>query len=64
MDRKLIQEVFLRTARDSKYQMDPYEVAKFTGKLLSIHPLQVWTALGYMDTMISVAKGEHPICNG
>jgi hypothetical protein len=59
-DRKIIQDTFIRVAQDSNFEMDPYEVAKFTAGLLKISPFQIAFAFSDLKLMEQVAKGEHP----
>lgn len=58
--RQQIQEAYIRVCMDSGFQMEYIEAAKFTAKLLGLHPIEIWIAMGYMDTMEEIAKGIHP----
>ena len=59
-DRKFIQDVFIRTARDSGFAFNGVELAVFVGKLLDISPFMVYAAFSDMDAMNAVAAGTHP----
>lgn len=60
MDRALIQNTFIRVARDSRFRMDPYEVSHFVARLLNISALEVAFAFSDLQLMESVARGDHP----
>jgi len=60
IDRKTIQDSFIRIAQDSGFTMSGTDVAIFTGRLLKCSPFTVYAAFGYMDTMNAVANGTHP----
>lgn len=62
-DREHIQQIFIRIARDSKFEIDAFEVAKMTASLAEVHPLEVMGSFGF-DNMIAVANGTHPIVKG
>ena len=64
MDRKYIQDVFIRICRDSGFTIDYIDAAKLTGKVLKIPPFEVWEAMyiGDLQRMERIAKGEHPVC--
>jgi hypothetical protein len=61
-DRKQITDLYIATARDSGYQMDYIECAKFVARLLNISPREIWIAFSDLSTMERCAKGEHPAC--
>jgi hypothetical protein len=63
-DRKFLQDAYIRVCKDSGWQIDGIEAAKLTAKVIGCHPYQIWTAFGYLDTMLEVSKGDHPICKG
>lgn len=62
MDRKEMQDLYIRICRDSCWKMDHVEAAKFTGKMLNVSPIEVWCSFSGLDVMEQIAKGEHPAC--
>jgi hypothetical protein len=60
--RTLIQNLFIRVCRDSRFSMDPIDAAVMTGSILKCHPIQVWVALD-IDNMTRIANGTHPAVN-
>lgn len=60
INRKQIQDTFIRVAQDSKFGMDAYRVAHFTASLLNISALEVAFAFSNLKLMESVASGDHP----
>ncbi len=61
MNKEYIQSVFIRIAKDSQFQMDTFKLIHFVANLLKIHPIEVWAAFPYLDTMHEIASGKHPI---
>lgn len=59
-DRKVITDTFIRICSDSRFQWSATEAAKFTAKLLGIHPLEVSGAFASLQQMGEVAAGTHP----
>lgn len=59
IERKQIQDVFIRVCRDSGFKMEASAAAIFAAQLIQISPLEVWTAIGSMDTMRKIAQGTH-----
>jgi hypothetical protein len=39
--------------------MSAVDAAIFTANVLNIAPLEVWIAIGSMDTMMQIANGSH-----
>jgi hypothetical protein len=62
MERKAIQDLYIRVCRDSGWNMRCEEAAKLAAKVGGFHPMDVWTALPSLDTMRKIAAGEHPAC--
>lgn len=60
INRKQIQDTFIRVAQDSSFKMDAYEVAHFTAGLLKISAWEVAFAFSDLKLMESVASGDHP----
>lgn len=60
INRKTIQDSFIRIAQDSGFTMSSIDVAIFTGRLLGCSPFTVYEAFGDMDVMNAVANGTHP----
>ena len=60
LNRALIQNTFIRVARDSRFRMDPYDVTHFVARLLNISALEVAFAFSDLQLMESVARGDHP----
>jgi hypothetical protein len=42
--------------------MDEIRAADFVAQLLKLHPLEIWVALGTLQTMKQIAAGTHPVC--
>lgn len=61
-ERQYIQEVFIRVAKDSGFGLEGTRVALFVANLLDMPPFMVYTAMGDMDTMNKISKGDHPVC--
>lgn len=61
--RELIQNTYIRVAKDSGWKMNYIEVAKFVGSLLGEQPMIVCAAFGSLSLMEKVAKGGHPACH-
>ena len=59
VERKQIQDVYVRLCRDSKFTMDYIQVAILTASMLKIQPLEVWGALDF-NQMEQLADGTHP----
>ena len=62
VERKLIKEIYIRVCKDSGYGLDIYRAAALTGRILKIHPLEVWMVVGTIDVMEEIATGTHPVC--
>ena len=60
MDRKTITDIYVRTCLDSGFKMTAPAAATFAAKLLAIHPLDVWIAVGDFGHMMRIADGTHP----
>lgn len=62
MDRKKIQDLYIRVCRDSGWQFDYLDAAKFAAKVGGFHPMDVWLAMPDLSTMRKIAQGNHPAC--
>jgi len=62
MERKTITDLFIRTCKDSGFQLPYDQAAALTAGVLKISPMEVWVACGTLDTMQRIATGEHPAC--
>jgi hypothetical protein len=62
-ERSLIQDLYIRIAKDSNFQIDAIKVAQLTAGVLKIHPLEVAWAFPYLSVMHEVAAGDHPAVN-
>ena len=60
-DRKMIRDTFIRICRDSRFSVEAQWAAAFSAQMLGIHPIEVWTAFGSIDTMKAIATGKHPV---
>ena len=60
MDRKGMQDLFIRVCRDSGFKLDYVRAAQLAGKVGGFHPLELWCAMPGIDAMEQIAKGEHP----
>lgn len=58
--RKRIQEAFIRVCRDSGFGLESSRAANIAARVLGLHPLEVWIAIGDLSTMDRIASGEHP----
>lgn len=61
LDRKTIQDVYIRVCKDSGFGLDMFMAAKIAADTLNISSLEIGFAFG-MDTLEKIAKGEHPVC--
>ena len=61
--RKYISMAYIRVCRDSGFKFDHFRAAQFTAQLISIHPIEILTAVGNLSTMEEIAKGIHPVVN-
>jgi hypothetical protein len=59
-DRDTMQKVFIRICSDSKFSLDYVAAAQLAGKILGVHPLEVYGAFPSMSVMVKVSTGEHP----
>ena len=55
---KIIRELYIRTCKDSGYQLEWAKAAKFVADELDTHPLQVWVAFPSMEDMKKIAEGK------
>lgn len=63
LSRDEIQKLLIRVCRDSGWQMEWTKATILVGKVLDIHPMDVWCRAGIdIATMEKIAKGEHPVC--
>ena len=60
VERKTIQDLYIRICKDSKFNMGAIEVAIFAANVLNISPFEVYSAFSDLRTMNEVASGEHP----
>lgn len=60
MTREQIQQVFIRTCRDSGFSLESSRAANVAARVANISPLEVWTAIGSLEMMDRIASGEHP----
>lgn len=60
MERKAIQDLFIRLCRDSGFSLDTVRAMQFTALVANIHPLEVWMALPSLDVAEAIAAGKHP----
>ena len=60
VDRKTIQDIYIRVCKDSEFEMEYIQVAIFVAGLLNITPFEVYAAFGDLRTMGEVASGIHP----
>lgn len=61
-ERKTIQDVYIRTCRDSGWRLDWALAAQVAAAVLGIGALDIWSAVGTIDNMKRIATGEHPVC--
>lgn len=57
---RTIRDLFIRVCRDAGYHSDGVKAAILTAKVFGISPLQVWCAVGSLETMHRLADGTHP----
>jgi hypothetical protein len=60
--RQRIQNFYVRVCEDSRFKVDWLTAACLTASAFKIHPIQVWIAVGTVDTMEEIALGKHPVC--
>ena len=58
--RKLVQDVFIRVCRDSKFRLSTVRAASLVATMLKTHPLAVWLAMPSYSVMEEIACGVHP----
>lgn len=54
-----IRKIYIRVCRDSRFQMEPENAARFAASVAGCAPMDVLAALGH-DAMTSIANGTHP----
>ena len=57
------QQVFIRVCRDSGFRLEAVSAATLAATALRCSPLEIWTAVGSLDTMDAIANGSHPAAN-
>lgn len=60
IDRKLVQQVFIRICRDSRFKIGVVRAASLTARTLGCHPLEIWLAMPDWNTMDLISVGMHP----
>lgn len=61
MDRKFIQDTYIKVCRDSGFGLEWDRATHFVAVLLRISPFQVYIAFACMDRMKSIAAGTDPV---
>jgi hypothetical protein len=59
-DRTEKQKFFIRVCRDSGFKLDAINAAGIAAQAIGCSPLQIWVAVGSLDTMDAIASGNHP----
>lgn len=59
--RKQIQVAYIRVCKDSNFTIEWHAAMGLVSSLLHLHPIDIWAAMGSIDVMENIAKGEHPI---
>lgn len=60
-DRKQITMAYIRVCRDSGFKMNYLNAAHFAAKLISVHPIDIYSAIGSFEAMERIALGLHPV---
>lgn len=60
MERKQIQDLFIRVCRDSGFQLSGTDAAVIAARSVGISPLEIWTAMPGIAVMDEIASGSHP----
>lgn len=60
LDRKLVQDCFIRVCRDSGFTVEPLMAAELTASMVKSHPLLIWTCFPSFSVMEEIAAGTHP----
>lgn len=59
MDKLTIRQLYIRVCQDSEFQLDMYRAAAMVGRIVGIHPMQVWVAMPDLQVMEQIAAGTH-----
>lgn len=60
MNRKLVQDIYIRVCRDSLFSLPAVRAAALAAMILKTHPLAIWLAMPSYDVMEEIARGQHP----
>jgi hypothetical protein len=60
MTRVEIQSVYIRVCQDSNFGLDAIAAAQIAAGAAKLSPLEIWVAVGSLDAMDRIARGEHP----
>lgn len=55
-------DAFVRVCKDSGFRLGHLQAAQIAAGALRISALEVWIAVGTLDTMKQIAAGQHPVC--
>lgn len=58
--RELTQAVYMRVCRDSGFTLEATRAAHLAARILKCSPLDIWIAMGTLETMDRIANGTHP----
>lgn len=56
--REQLQRAFVRICEDSGYSMTAVDAAGFTAKFMGCSPMEIWIAMGSVQTMDRIADGS------
>ncbi len=60
--REEIQNLYIRTCRDSGWRLDYIEAAKLVGRVINMHPFSVYAQFADLKQMERIALGDHVVC--
>jgi hypothetical protein len=58
--REDLQRAYIRVCRDSGFKADPLVAAHVVATMFRTSPLEIWIAVGTLETMDQIASGKHP----
>lgn len=58
--RKELQDLYIRTCRDSGFGLDSVQAATLVAQMIGCSPLEIWMAMPCLSVMDEIASGKHP----
>lgn len=60
IDRKTLQQLYIRVCRDSGFKLDLHRACALAAAAAGKHPMDIWLAMPSLDVMFEIAAGTHP----